>query len=246
MWSLARSISVQPIKQNSRICSIEIYQASDIVSRFQTRAGTERALSEHRIDALINPCNPTLSGTQLSYFPVGGPLPKVPPQEISASTSWGGMEAGPGMMYPAQVVDGRVTVEGGDALARQLREIGSCPVGGAVITDATERLGDIYKYVIHTPTPFFKSSEESHKTLLKCYETSLHVAGDHKDIKTVACPLLGAGCAGFSVQSAAFVLHEGIQTFLKSRKHTALLESLKIVVQSPWDVDTVLDAFEEF
>ena len=242
MWSLARSISVQPIKKNSKTCSIEIYQASDIVSHFKVRSGVKNGLSKQRIDALINPCNPSLSGTKLPYFPVGGPLPNVPSKEISASTSWGGMEAGPGMMYPAQVVDGRVTIEGGGQLAQQLREIGSCPVGGAVITDATERLGEMYKYVIHTPTPFYNSSEESHKTLLKCYETSLHIACNHKNIMTVACPLLGAGCAGFSVQSAAYVLQEACTHHLCT---ATSLESLKIVVQSPWDIDTVLDAFEE-
>ena len=246
--SLARSISIQPSVKHCGVQRIEIYQASDIVSKFRVRGRTHGELPG-RIDALINPSNPFLAGTKFSYFPRGGP---VPPRELSTSNSWGGMEAGPGMLYPAQVVDGRVTALGGRALAKQLAAIGGCPVGEAVLTDATEGLGNFFKYIIHTPPPFCETTSDQQQAgnpqrlLLGCYRASLEIANNHEEIKTVATPLLGAGCAGFSLPSAALALQEGMQEFLAAEKATSPLECVKIVVQSPWDVDTVLDVFDAF
>ena len=37
---------------------------------------------------LVNPANESLSGTQLSYFPIGGPCPELPPPGVS--NNWGG------------------------------------------------------------------------------------------------------------------------------------------------------------
>jgi hypothetical protein len=53
-------------------------------------------------DALVVPANEFLCGTALPYFPVGGPVPRPPPLGLG-STSWGGMEAGQGMLYSTQV-----------------------------------------------------------------------------------------------------------------------------------------------
>ena len=61
------------------------------------------------VSALINPANRSLSGTALPYFPRGGPVPRPPPPGLSNSLQgWGGMEAGPNMLYPSQVCDGVV------------------------------------------------------------------------------------------------------------------------------------------
>ena len=43
--------------------------------------------------ALVNPTNNHLVGTELPYFPVGGPVPKKPPRDI-ARRNWGGMDIG--------------------------------------------------------------------------------------------------------------------------------------------------------
>ena len=57
---------------------------------------------------LINPANESLLGTARPYFPRGGPLPPRAPPGLTTSSRWGGMDAGPGMLYPAQAVDGLV------------------------------------------------------------------------------------------------------------------------------------------
>ena len=48
--------------------------------------------------AMINPTNPSLAGTSLAYFPVGGPCPQTAEGPLGMSM-WGGMEAGEGMLY---------------------------------------------------------------------------------------------------------------------------------------------------
>merc|ERR1719319_1527741 len=68
--------------------------------------------------AFINPANRSLAGAALPYFPRGGPVPRPPPPGVQSS-QWGGMEAGPGMLYPAQVCDGVVHSLGG----RHLRHL---------------------------------------------------------------------------------------------------------------------------
>ena len=102
-------------------------------------------------DCLINPANETLVGTQLAYFPRGGPCPEPPPEGVS--NAWGGMEAGANMLYPAQSVDGRVHAAGGAALREALLALPKaggerCPVGSAVLTEAHGELRDSYRFIL--------------------------------------------------------------------------------------------------
>ena len=102
-------------------------------------------------DCLINPANEKLVGTQLAYFPRGGPCPPPPPEGVS--NAWGGMEAGANMLYPAQSVDGRVHAAGGAVLREALLALPStrgerCPVGSAVLTEAHGELRDSYRFIL--------------------------------------------------------------------------------------------------
>lgn len=96
----------------SATLQLELWISEDIVSSIVN--------SEHPSvlynDVLLNPANPKLCGTKLPYFPKGGPIPE---SYDSNHSNWGGMEAGSGMVYPTQAIDGRVHLEGGDTL-RQL------------------------------------------------------------------------------------------------------------------------------
>ena len=121
--------------------------------------------------ALINPANQPLSGTALAYFPRGGPVPRPPPAGLSASTSgWGGMDAGSGMLYPAQSVDGVVHTYGGNELREMLQAIASdgvdaagqpvrCAVGRAVVTPSAGSLRDGFDRIAHTVPPFWSDAE---------------------------------------------------------------------------------------
>ena len=120
---------------------LELYATPDIVASPPGGA----------CDCLINPANETLVGTQLAYFPRGGPCPEPPPEGVS--NAWGGMEAGANMLYPAQSVDGRVHAAGGAALREALLalpEAGGerCPVGSAVLTEAHGELRDNYRFIL--------------------------------------------------------------------------------------------------
>ena len=140
------------------------------------------------LSTLINPANRSLSGTSLPYFPRGGPVPRPPPPGLSNSLQgWGGMEAGPNMLYPSQVCDGVVHSLGGPTLAKLLEKVshmdvvttapGSlvsysygenpdakelCPIGSSVITP-TAKLGQLpstgYKLIAHTAPPIFPVTE---------------------------------------------------------------------------------------
>ena len=74
--------------------------------------------------ALLNPANPSLAGTARPYFPRGGPLPPPPPAGLETSSrGWGGIDAGEGMLYPAQVVDGLVHAHAGGRLRTALAQV---------------------------------------------------------------------------------------------------------------------------
>ena len=191
-----------------------------------TRAfgGGNEAREKSRICGLINPANAGLLGTRLAYFPKGGPVPRPPPSSVGTN-SWGGMEAGAGMLYPSQVVDGVVTALGGRALRAQLDaipedgvdEVGQpmrCAVGEAVVTTQRVRLA-AFDTIAHTVPPFWPSSsssssndsEEWARSIGSCYTASvralLRAAPSSRGAMWVASPLLGAGARGAPIEAAA-------------------------------------------
>ena len=110
--------------------------------------------------ALLNPANPSLAGTARPYFPRGGPLPPPPPAGLETSSrGWGGIDAGEGMLYPAQVVDGLVHAHAGSRLRSALTEVQAgeggvrCAVGGALATPAFELAAFGMPHGPRTPNP---------------------------------------------------------------------------------------------
>ena len=208
-WTLIKSIR---LRSNSFLKAVDLYCCPDVVSRFD--ATTEVSNQEKEcVVALINPCNQSLSGTGFPYFPIGGPLPVHVDEKLTSSASWGGMEAGPNMLYPSQAVDGRVTTDGGLDLRRQLDAIlastGTISPGDAVWTLATDRLQSDHQldYIIHTPPPF-QSEVDGMDVLTKCYTTSIMLCfQEDLNIDVLSSPLLGSGACGFSREVAfqAFV-----------------------------------------
>ena len=63
---------------------------------------------------LLNSANEFLVGASLPYFPRGGLSPPAAGnvqgevQAWQSSAGWGGLSAGPGMLYPVQSLDGEV------------------------------------------------------------------------------------------------------------------------------------------
>lgn len=153
---------------------------------------------------LINPANAQLSGVKnFPYFPRGGPVPTQSGMSMkeNASSNWGGLEVGSGMLFPASVVDGLVHAFGGSTLETECKqkqkEAGdenACPVGSAVMTTS----GDLhieYDAVVHTTPPFFSHDESPEEMLASCYRNAFDLAfANHA---RAAIPLIGAGARGF-------------------------------------------------
>jgi O-acetyl-ADP-ribose deacetylase (regulator of RNase III) len=171
---------------------------------------------------LINPANKSLSGTALSYFPRGGPCPEPVPKDLGSGT-WGGMEAGPNMLYPTQCVDGRVTAEGGRELRRALAQTAACPVGGAVRTEAYHHLLDMgFRRIVHTVAPFHSDVDWANQ-LKKTYHSALTLAvgGNPRESErgvNILLPLLGAGACGAPVAEAARVGAEAVAEVVDAGK----------------------------
>ena len=141
---------------------------------------------------LINPANESLLGTARPYFPRGGPLPPRAPPGLTTSSRWGGMDAGSGMLYPAQAVDGLVHQHGGHRLrdfllsfpvleARPDGEHVRCRVGDTVLTPSPPNLSH-FDIIAHTPPPFWSSNPGSsqgrlwQELLSACYSSALRAS----------------------------------------------------------------------
>jgi O-acetyl-ADP-ribose deacetylase (regulator of RNase III) len=114
------------------------------------------------------------------------------------------MEVGSGMLFPVSVVDGLVHQLGGMKLALQcklIKSFGGCPTGTAVsTTHCDEALKVMYDEIIHTAPPFFKHDEKPFEALRDCYVAAFELSFQNSN--KVACPLIGAGARGFSVDDA--------------------------------------------
>jgi len=138
----------------------------------------------------------------------------IPSQETSGT--WGGMDAGAGMLYPASVVDGLVHQLGGLKLSLQCKIIkalkGGCPTGTSVVTThGDEMLTQIYEQIVHTSPPFYNHTnacddEGADNLLRSCYQSAFNLAFDdnlrRENTRQVASPLLGAGARGFPIEVA--------------------------------------------
>ncbi|GMI57618.1 hypothetical protein TeGR_g12259 [Tetraparma gracilis] len=181
------------------------------------------------LPSLIVPTNSSLTSTSLfPYFPVGGRPPPgnrlsknhwAPPGHVS---SWGGMEAGPGMLYSAATVDGLVYLSAGASYAASLASLRASlspppplarlrsllgaapppeplPAGGpAAVLPASGALAPLFAELIHVAVPF-PDEPGARRLLGRAWDAALEAAGEGG----VVAPLLGAGCRGFGVGEAA-------------------------------------------
>jgi O-acetyl-ADP-ribose deacetylase (regulator of RNase III) len=100
-------------------------------------------------------------------------------------------------------VDGAIRRKAGPEMETDLRRIGRCPTGTAVVTKAY-RLPS--KFVIHTVAPVWSSGGATNaqkETLLgACYTSALELA-DANTISSIAFPCIGTGIYGWPPDRAA-------------------------------------------
>ena len=134
-------------------------------------------------------------------------------------------------------VDGAVHRAAGPRLLQACREVGGCPTGSAVITEAYDLEDRGVRFVVHAVGPVWKGGMGGEADLLRgAYDQSLHLA-DTPDCKSVAFPSISTGVYGFPIASAAPIAIAAAAACLEAGP-----ANLQRVVFSLFDEGT-LDAF---
>lgn len=171
-------------------------------------------------------------------------MPVLPPPELRVSSGWGGMDAGSGMLYPSQVVDGITHMHAGQHLRDSLSAIQTnshghrCSIGCVVLTPPFELKH--FDIIAHTPTPFWHDESDPVKRvrwreeIISCYLSSvlaivngaaLGVEHRFDSLQSsnltrrgaifMAIPLLGSGAGGAPFKDAAECAAEAISLLRK-------------------------------
>ena len=132
-------------------------------------------------------------------------------------------------------VSGAINTHGGKTIQEEMSKIGSCPVGGAVVTGA----GDLpSKYVIHAIGPRMGEGDEDNK-LKNATEESLKRAEELK-LSSIAFPAISTGVFGYPLKRCATVMMTAALDHLASKEP----RSLKRIIFCLYD-DKALEEFKE-
>jgi O-acetyl-ADP-ribose deacetylase (regulator of RNase III) len=125
-------------------------------------------------------------------------------------------------------VDGAIHRAGGPEIMRELaeirRQIGSCPAGKAVVTEAGALPA---KYVLHAVGPVYRGGQAGERQLLEsCYRTCLDLAAE-RNLESISFPSISTGAYGYPVIEGAQVALEAVSGWL--RKHAGGVKIIKLV-----------------
>ncbi|GMH73766.1 hypothetical protein TrST_g13796 [Triparma strigata] len=214
---------------------------------------------------LIVPTNPFLtSTTKFPYFATGGPSQQkfdsprkqqadwAPPGFVS---NWGGMEIGGGMRYSSQTVDGLVYLHGGSSYQQslqQMREEASTPhildegttnlppptLRKYTSCPAPPKLKDSgYDQLVHIAVPPASApSDHLARVITWAIEGSLTTTASSNAINS---PLIGAGCRGWDVESAASAFCSALKSFDSTHTSTENETAINLCVMDPEIADTI-------
>jgi O-acetyl-ADP-ribose deacetylase (regulator of RNase III) len=133
-------------------------------------------------------------------------------------------------------VDAVVHKGAGPELLADLKKIGGCPTGSAVITQAYS-LANTHgiKHVIHAVGPIYKDGKHSEAThLAAAYAKSMELANEAR-AASIAFPLLSAGAYGYPLKEAAAI---AVKTLREEAKKSTTVKLVRIVAFD----DKALDA----
>jgi O-acetyl-ADP-ribose deacetylase (regulator of RNase III) len=116
-------------------------------------------------------------------------------------------------------VDGAIRRKAGPEMESELREIGRCATGEAVLTKA-HRLPA--KFVIHTVAPIWRGDPDAVRLLSACYRNVLAVAQAH-GISEIAFPCLGTGAFGWPQDWAAQTAFAAVTAALAAQDRVSRL-----------------------
>jgi len=113
-------------------------------------------------------------------------------------------------------VDGAIRRKAGREMEDDLRRIGRCPTGKAVLTRGYRLPA---KFVIHTVAPVWSGGgarpEEKEFLLAACYTNSLILAETNR-IETIAFPCIGTGIYGWPADRAAEIAFRAVAAHLRN------------------------------
>jgi len=118
-------------------------------------------------------------------------------------------------LMPGGGVDGTIRKRAGRELDDELRLIGSCAEGEAVITQGY-RLP--VAYVIHTVAPIWSGGDDraaQEQTLARCYANALRLA-DENNIRSIAFPAIGTGAYRWPPDVAARIAFDAVVQHLRA------------------------------
>jgi len=113
-------------------------------------------------------------------------------------------------------VDGAIRRKAGIEMENDLRKIGRCAPGDAIITKGYRLAA---KYVIHTVAPMWNSGHsESQKDelLTSCYRNAMRLASENS-LSTIAFPAIGTGIYGWPPDRASQIAFSTISSHLRTR-----------------------------
>jgi O-acetyl-ADP-ribose deacetylase (regulator of RNase III) len=96
-------------------------------------------------------------------------------------------------------VDGAIRRKAGPEMEADLRRIGRCATGTAIVTGAYRLPA---KFVIHTVAPIWSGDAGEKELLAACYRDALRLAADNR-FATLAFPCIGTGIFGWPADRAA-------------------------------------------
>jgi len=110
-------------------------------------------------------------------------------------------------------VDGAIRKRAGTDLDEELRGIGSCEEGNAVITSGYRLPA---AYVIHTVAPIWAGKRASGQdaVLARCYETALTLA-ESNNVRSIAFPAIGTGAYRWPADVAAKIAFDAVVRHLR-------------------------------
>jgi O-acetyl-ADP-ribose deacetylase (regulator of RNase III) len=117
-------------------------------------------------------------------------------------------------LMPGGGVDGAIRKRAGRELDEELRQIGFCAEGDALITQGYRLPA---AYVIHTVAPVWAGGNKrsvQEQTLARCYGNTLKLA-DENNIRTIAFPSIGTGAYRWPGDVAAKIAFDTVVKHLK-------------------------------
>lgn len=103
-------------------------------------------------------------------------------------------------------VDGAIRTKAGPEMEVELRGIGRCPAGSAVITRGYRLPA---RHVIHTVAPVWRGDPGDDEILAGCYRSALRLADTHA-LSSIAFPCIGTGIFAWPPDRAAKIAFRAV------------------------------------